>query len=112
MDKREVWFAGVLIAIGIGGFIYSVLLPTMGPIALSPGLFPGVVTVLMIILGGVWLFKLLRLKDETAEDKDAGEKRSFLMTMGLFLVYLLLLVYVHFHRINGYLPVPGDAVSS
>ena len=101
MEKKERWFIIILIGVGISGFIYSLSLPLMGPAALSPGLFPGFVTSLMTILGSVRLFQLIRPKkgtdgpDEGSEDDEEGSRNVFFI-IGLFLIYLLLLNYLHF----------------
>ena len=100
MDKKEMWFLGILVCLGGAGFIYSLSLPPMGPVALCPGLFPGLVTILMTVLGGVRLIHLLRSAKTTAgpenkEDSDGGE-RNILIIIGLFLIYLLFLIYIHF----------------
>jgi len=94
MDKKEFSFTIILIIVGIAGLFYSILLPTRGIIALSPGLFPASVSTLMIILGIVRLFQMIQTKN-TKSEKIEGE-RNFLMTISLFLVYLLLLSYIHF----------------
>jgi putative tricarboxylic transport membrane protein len=97
MDKKELTFAIALIGLGIVGFGYSISLPAMGAIALSPGLFPGFVTAMMVVLGGVWLSQLIRRTETGGEEKEKEEeKRSFFITISFFLVYLILLVYLHF----------------
>jgi len=101
MERKEKWFIMVLIGVGIAGIIYSISLPLMGPTALSPGLFPGFVTLLMVVLGGIRLFWLVHRKpeiiDDTGEVEDENNKsRSVFIVMGLFLVYLLMLSYIHF----------------
>ena len=109
MDRKERWFIIILIGVGIAGFIYSLSLPLMGPAALSPGLFPGFVTLLIIVLGGVRLFRLVRPKpsvialegdkDVEAEKDEENENsgmRSGFIVIGLFLIYLLMLTYIHF----------------
>jgi len=97
MDKKELSFAVALIGVGIAGFGYSISLPAMGAIALSPGLFPGFVTAMMVVLGGVWFSQIIRRKQVEEEQKaQEEEKRSFSITISFFLVYLILLVYLHF----------------
>ena len=101
MEKKERWFMIALIGVGVSGFIYSLSLPLMGAAALSPGLFPGFVTSLMIILGSVRLYQLLRPKSIAAEKEDFTEEddegsRNVFVIIGFFLVYLLLLKYLHF----------------
>ena|SRR6056297_3290239 len=97
MDKKELSFAVALIGVGIAGFGYSISLPARGSIALSPGLFPGFVTAMMVVLGGVWLSQIIRRKQVEEEQKaQEEEKRSFSITISFFLVYLILLVYLHF----------------
>ncbi|MFP4301158.1 MAG: tripartite tricarboxylate transporter TctB family protein [Spirochaetaceae bacterium] len=96
MDRREIWFAILLILLGVAGFIYSVSLPTKGPIALSPGLFPGFVTALLVILGGVWLASILSAEKPKESDEQETEQRSFWVTTGLFVLYLVMLEQLHF----------------
>ena len=97
MTKKELVFTVLLIIIGVASFIYSLLLPTRGNIALSPGLFPGVVSLLLIILNSFHLivsFSKGELKGvETV--KEEGE-RSIVFILALFLGYLILLYYLHF----------------
>jgi putative tricarboxylic transport membrane protein len=95
MDKREFYFTLCLVGIAGAALVYSMLLPRMGAVALSPGLFPGVVSALLIILSGVHLFHLRRMKGLRGKE-DKEEKRSFLVVMSIFLLYLLLLSYIHF----------------
>jgi len=95
MAKKELVFTIILILIGIAGFLYSISLPAMGPAALSPGLFPGLVTALIAILSGVHLHAILTGKrDDSAEENE--QKRSLLVLIGFFIVYLLLLHFLHF----------------
>ncbi len=96
MDKKEFVFTVLLIAAGAAGFIYSISLPAMGAVALSPGLFPGVVTMLMIILGSVHLLSILRSGEGHADSEEDSRKRSFLVIFIFFIMYLLMLSYVHF----------------
>ncbi|MBN2050452.1 MAG: tripartite tricarboxylate transporter TctB family protein [Spirochaetales bacterium] len=95
MDRKELGFTIVLLLIGAAGLVYSLTLPTMGPIALSPGLFPGVVTALTVILGVVRLIQLYRSRGAEVQREEEG-KRSLLITLGLFLAYLGLLVIIGF----------------
>ncbi len=99
VNSGEFWFTICLILIGIAGLVYSLTLPLMGPVALCPGLFPGVVTSLMLTLGLVRFFQMLRTKEEQSkngEKEENTEQRSILIIIAFFLMYLLLLVYTHF----------------
>lgn len=96
MDKKEMVFTVLLITTGVAGLIYSISLPTMGAFALSPGLFPGVVTMLMIVLGSVHLFGILRSDGSQQDSEEDNKKRSFLVIFAFFVLYLLLLSYIHF----------------
>jgi hypothetical protein len=101
MEKKESWFMILLTGVGIGGFIYSLSLPLMGPAALSPGLFPGFVSSLMTVLGIVRFIQILRQKKEepaTAEEsgEDGEGSRNIFVIIGLFLLYLLMLNSIHF----------------
>jgi hypothetical protein len=73
MKKMELWFSVILIGLGVSGLIYSFSLPLMGPVALCPGLFPGFVTSMMVILGAVRLMQLFRGNFEVAETDADGE---------------------------------------
>jgi xanthine/uracil permease len=96
MDRKELFFTILLILIGCAGFIYSISLPAMGPIALSPGLFPGIVTALIVLLSGVHLASSLKGKGIQKSEGEYEQKRSLLIIVAFFLVYLLLLHYAHF----------------
>ncbi len=97
-NKRERWFMIILAVAGVAGFIYSIKLPLMGPAALSPGLFPGFVSLLMAVLGGIRLVQLFRSgqeNDDSSDNEEAGKRNIFIIT-GIFLLYLLMLNYLHF----------------
>lgn len=101
MAKKEFIFTLLIILMGIGSLIYSILLPTRGNIALSPGLFPGVVSILLILLSSYYFFTSLVHKKEIKKikeaDKDGDEKqRSLILIVALFIGYLILLYYIHF----------------
>jgi putative tricarboxylic transport membrane protein len=102
MKRMELWFSVILIGLGIAGLIYSFSLPLMGPVALCPGLFPGFVTAMMVILGAGRLIQLYRDKSVVTEPDADGEddaddgKRNIFVILAFFLLYLLLLVYVRF----------------
>ncbi len=93
---EELVFTIVLIVGGIAGFIYSINLPAMGPIPLSPGLFPSVVTGLIIILSGFHLHSLLRRGKGGESSSVKEEQRSLLILILIFAGYLVLLYYIHF----------------
>ena len=102
MAKKELVFTVLLILMGVGSFIYSLLLPTRGNIALSPGLFPGIVSLLLIILNSYYLLvSILKIKknqiklgiDEMEADEGA---RNLIVIFSLFIGYLILLYYIHF----------------
>ncbi|MCK5200525.1 MAG: tripartite tricarboxylate transporter TctB family protein [Spirochaetales bacterium] len=96
MAKKELVFTVLLIVMGVGSFIYSLLLPTRGNIALSPGLFPGVVSLLLILLNSYYLIvTIIKGKLKGVETGVEGE-RSLVLTLALFIGYLILLYYVHF----------------
>jgi len=100
MDRKELVFAGILTVTGGAGFFYSISLPSHGNIALSPGLFPGVVSLLLFILSLVYFAGLVRKRNVASEDKgteeNSGEERSLVLTLALFPFYLLVLYYLHF----------------
>lgn len=97
MAKKELVFIVLLIIMGAAGFIYSLLLPTRGNIALSPGLFPGVVSLLLILLNSFFLItSVLKGKLKGVETGTEEGERSFAFILALFLGYLILLYYVHF----------------
>jgi hypothetical protein len=83
-------------ALGIATLIYSVRLPAMGVVYLSPGLFPGIVSSLLVVLSTVHACKLLGKRKASGEVKDEEERRSFLIVVVIFLGYLLLLHFLHF----------------
>ena len=95
MDKREFSFTLILIVFGIASFAYSMSLPAMGAIALSPGLFPGSVSVLLTLLSTLHALKLWRNRQAT-ERAEEEEKRSFIIIMLIFIGYLVLLSLIHF----------------
>jgi len=101
MTKKELVFTIILILLGIASFIYSVSLPTRGNVALSPGLFPGVVSILLILLSSYNLLSNLFFKHTKGELKGVKEEveddqRSLILTLSLFVGYLILLYYIHF----------------
>ena len=102
MSKKELVFTVFLIILGVASFIYSLLLPTRGNIALSPGLFPGVVSLLLIILNSYYLIvsiakiKKNKVKIKTDEKGGVDEERSLPVLISLFIAYLILLYYLHF----------------
>jgi putative tricarboxylic transport membrane protein len=102
MTKKELVFTILLIIMAIGSLIYSLLLPTRGNIALSPGLFPGVVSFLLIILNSYYLIVSISKSGKNLVNLYTGEKgnregeRSLTVIMSLFIGYLILLHYFHF----------------
>lgn len=104
MAKKEFVFTVLLIVIGVASFIYSILLPTRGNIALSPGLFPGVVSLLLILLNSYYLIvSILKSSGQGhgsafAHGKTGTEEdeRSLAVILSLFIGYLILLYYLHF----------------
>ncbi|MEA1910204.1 MAG: tripartite tricarboxylate transporter TctB family protein [Spirochaetota bacterium] len=99
MAKKEFIFTVILIVMGIAGFIYSLLLPTRGNVALSPGLFPGVVSFLLIILSTYYLVSSLvgsRTKEDLKDTGNSDDQRSLILTLSLFIGYLVILYYLHF----------------
>ena len=97
MAKKELVFTVLLIVMGVASFIYSLLLPTRGNIALSPGLFPGVVSLLLISLNSYYLIvSIFKGKLKGVETGTEGGERSLILTLALFIGYLILLYYVHF----------------
>ena len=96
MAKKEFVFTVLLIVMGVASFIYSLLLPTRGNIALSPGLFPGVVSLLLILLNSYYLIVSI-LKGELKSEAGTEEgERSLAVILSLFIGYLILLYYLHF----------------
>ena len=101
MAKKELIFTILLILMGIASFIYSVSLPTRGNVALSPGLFPGVVSILLILLSTYSLLSNLVFKHTNGEIEGSkveveDDQRSLILTLSLFIGYLILLYYIHF----------------
>lgn len=102
MTKKELVFTILLIIMAICSFIYSLLLPTRGNIALSPGLFPGVVSFLLIILNSYYLIVSISKKGKNSANLKSGERggregeRSLIIIISLFIGYLILLYYIHF----------------
>ena len=101
MTNKELVFTVVLIFMGVASFIYSISLPTRGNIALSPGLFPGVVSILLILLSSYSLLSNFVLKHINVEITSSkveveDDQRSLILTLSLFIGYLILLYYIHF----------------
>ncbi|MCK5672233.1 MAG: tripartite tricarboxylate transporter TctB family protein, partial [Spirochaetales bacterium] len=105
MIKRELVFTVILIFMGVASLIYSISLPTRGNIALSPGLFPGVVSILLILLSTYSLLSNLVFKHTNGEIEGSkveveveveDDQRSLILTLSLFIGYLILLYYIHF----------------
>lgn len=94
MAKREFVFTVLLIVIGTAGFIYSLMLPVRGSIALSPGLFPGVISLLIIVLSTIHL-ALSKRKGKMNEEKEEMRNNLFLI-LSFFTGYMVLLHYIHF----------------
>ena len=87
-------FAWVLIAGGSAALLYTFTLPTMGTIALSPGLFPAVVSALLVVLGGIWLTTQLRARRTKGDagghpddEEQSGDKRSIVAVLGMLIGY-------------------------
>ena len=95
MRRGEFIFTVILIIGGAAGLVYSLLLPSHGTIALSPGLFPGVVSSLLLILNSIYLFSGLK-KNNSPQGKKEGVNRSLLLILSFFPGYFLLLYYFHF----------------
>ncbi|MCK5674244.1 MAG: tripartite tricarboxylate transporter TctB family protein [Spirochaetales bacterium] len=101
MAKKELIFTLLLILMGVASLLYSISLPTRGNIALSPGLFPGVVSLLLILLSTYYLISSLvhsqkKKKLTEVEQDEENNQRSLPLTLALFIGYLILLYYIHF----------------
>lgn len=103
MDKRDLIFSPLLLALGIGVTVESFQMPRMqesgsGDFA-APGLVPGIIGIALAILAFLLLMRtIFGKKDATTEPTpvDPAERkrafRSFVVTLGLTLIYALLMV--------------------
>lgn len=101
MAKKEFIFTILLIIMGVASLIYSLSLPARGNVALSPGLFPGVVSILLIVLSTYYLItnlvhNLAKEKSKEVEMDGEESQRSLILIFALFIGYLILLYYIHF----------------
>lgn len=115
MDRNEEIFTGVLFVTGVAALAYSRTLPLMGPAELSPGLFPTIASVLIIILSGVRLVTLRSEGKKRAESSGSAETvgnvgsdasgeaavvaeelRPVWIPLALFVLYVAALSYLHF----------------
>jgi len=106
VDRNEEIFTGVLFVTGVAALAYSRTLPLMGPAELSPGLFPTIASVLIILLSGGRLVTLSRARKkltgsvETAASGEAPavaeELRPVWIPLALFVAYVVALSYLHF----------------
>lgn len=95
MKRFETIFTAILVVTGIGALIYARRLPLMGPPELSPGLFPTVASVLIIVLGSAHLVTLVRAPRSSSEE-ESEEFRPLWIPLLLTGGYVALLGVVHF----------------
>lgn len=98
MEKRDFLFSLFLLALGTGVVIESVRMPRMeqfgyGPYA-APGVVPGIIGAGLALFGLLLLIRTIRVrKSEAAPERASAEQiRTLAVTLGLIVVYAVVLV--------------------
>ena len=68
-----------------------------GPVGLSPGLFPMIVSILILLLSLFWLISSLQKKEDSKNTSISKGSWKLLFTIILTFSYIFLVPYMHFY---------------
>jgi len=94
--------SSIFVAFGMAVIIGSLKLDSFGELVLSPGLFPLLLGILIILLSTLMLARNIKLKTKevssTGKDNREATHRclQFLLFVGISLLYILIMKQLHF----------------
>jgi hypothetical protein len=100
VKKQEVAALIVFSALGVLSVAHGLSLPLMGAVALSPGIFPIVIGIILVLLSAARLYSIFKITKtgkhaESDAVEEAGPKKLWII-LTLLCLYVAVLEWIHF----------------